>query len=316
MKVLHICSGNFEKSFEVSRVFVNELIDSLDKHEVDSDIFLIKGKGYWGYFISIIQLWGKLLRGKYDLIHAYYGLSGFVACMSINIPVIVSFLGSDVNNKKERRISRIAYKLSSYSIFVEKRLSERIKAKKSFSIIPFGVDINEFKPSGKTEARKILGFPESDKIIMFSSSFTRREKNYPLAANAIELTGMDVRVIELNKNYSKAEMSLLYNAADIFLMTSLNEGSPQTIKEAMSCNCPIVSTDVGDVKKVTGEMNGCYISQCEPNDVAQKIKSAFEFSNFHGRTNGRERIKELRLDKENIAESVVSVYKEVLGKNK
>ena len=77
------------------------------------------------------------------------------------------------------------------------------------------------------------------------------------------------------------------------ILTSFSEGSPQIIKESMACNCPIVSTDVGDVRDVIGETEGCYICSYDPKDVADKIKLALTYSEEKGRTNGRKRIIEL-----------------------
>ena len=99
------------------------------------------------------------------------------------------------------------------------------------------------------------------------------------------------------------------NAADALVLTSLWEGSPNVIKEAMACNLPIVSTDVGDVKEVIGDTEGCYITSYEPSDVAGKIKLALDFGK---RTNGREKIKHLEIN--TIAKRIIDVYNEVLQK--
>ena len=64
------------------------------------------------------------------------------------------------------------------------------------------------------------------------------------------------------------------------------EGSSNVIKEAMACNCPIVTTDAGDAKWVIGNTAGCYVSTFEPEDVADKIKQALSFSQKQGTTLG------------------------------
>ena len=83
------------------------------------------------------------------------------------------------------------------------------------------------------------------------------------------------------------------------------------IKEAMACNLPIVSTDVGDIKWVIGNIEGCYITTFDPKDVADKIKMAL---NFNKRTNGRDRIIELGLDSNTIAKRLISIYERVIKK--
>ena len=100
---------------------------------------------------------------------------------------------------------------------------------------------------------------------------------------------------------------------ELVILTSLWEGSPNVIKEAMACNCPIVSTNVGDVRWVIGDTEGCYITSFDPEDVAEKIKLALEFGK---RTNGRDRIIELGLDSETIAKRLIDIYSKVLEENK
>jgi teichuronic acid biosynthesis glycosyltransferase TuaC len=92
-------------------------------------------------------------------------------------------------------------------------------------------------------------------------------------------------------------------------MTSFNEGSPQFIKEAMVCGCPIVSTDVGDVSEIISQIEGCYLCSYDPCDVSQKIEKALSFNR---RTIGRQRIIDLELDSETIAGEIYEVYKKVL----
>jgi teichuronic acid biosynthesis glycosyltransferase TuaC len=96
-------------------------------------------------------------------------------------------------------------------------------------------------------------------------------------------------------------------------VTSFSEGSPLVIKEAMACNCTIVSTNVGDVEWVLGDTEGCYIAVFDAKDVAKKLKLAIEFREEHQYTNGRNRITELGLDSETIAGRIMEVYKKVIG---
>jgi glycosyltransferase involved in cell wall biosynthesis len=103
------------------------------------------------------------------------------------------------------------------------------------------------------------------------------------------------------------------NASDVLILSSLHEGSPNVIKEAMACNCPIVTTNVGDVKWVLDNTDGCYISSFDPKEYVEKIKLALEFSEKNGRTKGRDRIIELGLDSVTIAKKIINVYQKVLS---
>ena len=142
---------------------------------------------------------------------------------------------------------------------------------------------------------------------IYLTGYENERKNYALAKKAIALlTKYDVNLIEL-KGYKRDEVNQLLNACDLALLPSKSEGSPQFIKEAMACNCPIISTDVGDVKDVIKNTKGCYITSYIPADVANKIKMAL---NFGKRTEGRGQIE--HLDNRLIAARIVDVYKKIL----
>jgi teichuronic acid biosynthesis glycosyltransferase TuaC len=111
---------------------------------------------------------------------------------------------------------------------------------------------------------------------------------------------------------SQALLVDYYNASDVMVLPSYHEGSPNVIKEAMACNCPIVATDVGDVKWVLGDTEGCYIAGFEPDDFAEKLRLALGFAETKGKTSGRYRILELGLDSDTIAKKIVVVYESVL----
>lgn len=114
----------------------------------------------------------------------------------------------------------------------------------------------------------------------------------------------NVRLQELN-GFSREQVNWALNASDCLLMTSLNEGSPQVIKEAMLCGLPIVSVNVGDVEAVLGNLSGHYICSFAPKDVAEKLELAL---NFNQRTDGRKRIVELQLTNNLVAKRVLEIY--------
>ena len=104
--------------------------------------------------------------------------------------------------------------------------------------------------------------------------------------------------------FSREKVAVLLSASDLMLLPSLSEGSPQIVKEAMACNCPIVATDVGDIKEILGDTEGCYITKFDPIDLAEKITLAL---NFGKRTNGRVRME--NYDNKVIADKIFNIYK-------
>ena len=92
---------------------------------------------------------------------------------------------------------------------------------------------------------------------LFSSNFSNKVKNYQLAKKALKHLNKKIHLIEL-VGYNRDEVNILLNAVDFLLMTSISEGSPQIIKEAMACNCPIITTDVGDVTVARRSSGGAF----------------------------------------------------------
>ena len=94
-------------------------------------------------------------------------------------------------------------------------------------------------------------------------------------------------------NVPHKKTNLCYNAADVVVMTSLWEGSPNVIKESMACNCPVVSVNVGDVARTVGETDNCHITENRAEDIALAMKKVLS---SRRRAPGRNRIMELKLD--------------------
>lgn len=240
------------------------------------------------------------------MVHAHYGLSGLIACLQPFKSVVITFHGCDVNDTKTRWISKIAYKLCKHAIFVEAEMPAKLNATKKKSIIPCGVNTEIFKPLNKTEVRNQLNFSHTDKIVLFSSAFDVPVKNYALAKAACDkIEGL--KLIEL-KNYSREEVTLLLNAVDFLLLTSIREGSPQIIKEAMACNCPIVSTNVGDVAMRLKDIEQTYVCDSDATQISDKIKHILSYNK---RSNGRDRVFEQKLDLESVAKQINYIYKSI-----
>ena len=309
-KVLIVCSGT---SGQISP-FVRDQVVSLKKLGIEADFFAIKRRGALGYFHSYMQFLGILRERKYDLIHAHYGLSGLLSAMQWKVPCVITFHGSDINVIWVRPLSFLASRLSAYNIFVHPSQHSKLLASSRYAIIPCGVDLKTFFPLDRNSCRRKMKLEINRVYGLFSSGFSKEVKNYSLAKNAIDLLGIDINLIEL-KGYSREEVNLLMNAVDFLIVTSFSETGPVVVKEAMACNLPVVSTDVGDVRWVTRDLAGCYLTSFDPGDVAAKLKIAADFAKKDGRTRGRDRIIELGLDSEIVARRIWDVYESVLARN-
>lgn len=311
MRVLVVCSRrNYSPFTDYMAPFVYEQTKAIQSLGVDIQCFLVEG-GFKGYQSASKQI--KRIIGSFspDIVHAHFGLCGAIANLQRKVPVITTFHGSDINNSLLRLISSLAMVMSKASIVVSKPLYELSPFKKGIQIIPCGIDTGLLAPMDRTEARMKLGWDMDGKYILFSKEFHNKAKNYPLAKAAVECYNgrhANERPAELLEfiGYSREQVLWLYNAVDCVLMTSDNEGSPQFIKEAMACNCPIVSVDVGDVKDVISGTDGCYLAERDPENIADCLNAAI----LHGRTDGRQRILQ-DFGSEVIAKRVVDLYHKV-----
>lgn len=304
IKVLIVCSGNAGDAAS----FVKEQVRFLRKLGVVVDYFLIEGKGWLGYLTNYPALRRKIKSFQPSIVHAHYGMSGMLAVLQRKVPVIVTFHGSEINDGGfVKAVSMVAIRLSKYSIFVSKELAQKAKANKNSSVVSCGIDMESSVMMDKMECRNKLGFKLNEKYILFSSSFDIPIKNYKLAQKAIAHLG-NVKLIEL-KGYTREDVNLLMNACDLLLVTSINEGGPLVVKEAIACGCPVVSTDVGDVKEVLGDIDGCYITDFSAIEISKKIQLILDSGQ---RIESRNRIYKLELDAETVAKKIFSIYSKIL----
>lgn len=292
--------------------FVLEQMDALQNEGIELDTYGIVGKGLIGYLRNISGIRRKIRDYQPDLIHSHYGLSGLCANLQRKVPVVTTYHGSDVHSGGWiLKLSQIAMRLSAYNIFVSKKMLEMSEYQNSNAcVLSCGIDLNTIQEMPRDMAREQLGLDKEQDIGLFSGAFDNNIKNYPFAKAAVDKLG-DVKLIEL-KGYSREEVNLLMNACDFQLTTSFRESGPLVVKEAMACGTPIVSVDVGDVREVIGDTEGCYISERNSDDIAKKIQMALAFK---GKTNGRQRIIDLGLSNDLVAKKLIHVYDNVL-KNK
>lgn len=325
MKVLFVCSGNV-KGFDVVP-FIKEQGDSLERLGVKVHYFPVKGKGPGGYLKASLKLRSYLKENHFDLIHAHFILSGCTAVLAAGrTPVVLSLMGSDAygNYVGENRALLSSRYLTLLTLLIQpfvkaiiskaSNIERYVYMKRKSYIIPNGIDTSKFKPSAVDYSSELALNPKKKKVLFLGSKNNVR-KNLTLVQNAISY--LDLKDIEIVNPYPVPHDAIpkYLNSVNVLVVSSYMEGSPNVVKEAMSCNCPIVATDVGDVRWVLGETDGCYIASFKPEDYAAKLREALKFSETLGRTQGQQRIRELGLDSENVARRVVEIYKTVLRKN-
>jgi glycosyltransferase involved in cell wall biosynthesis len=239
-------------------------------------------------------------------------------------PVIVSYCGSDLlgellsgflrkwiagygviaSLKATRRASGIVVKSKNLQDALPKDV-DRSKVR----IIPNGVDLDRFRPLDQDECRRQLGWSGNGLHILFPTNAGDPRKRFDLAKAAVELasrSGIQAEMHQL-RGVPHEEVPIWLNASDVVLLTSLHEGSPNVIKEALACNIPVVSVDVGDVRERIEGIEGCYLAAPEPHDLAAKLQMVHASSR---RVASRMKMQELSLER--VALQLMEFYSEVL----
>ena len=300
--------------------FVQAQMESLRPLGVEFEVLFIQGReSRWNYARAAFDLRRRLKAKPYDLIHAHFGLSGWVARCQFSIPIVVSFMGDDVLGRFKRN-GRISFygRFLQASSFVLARLVSAVIVKSremkstlrlaSAHVIPNGVDLNLFQPMHRDAARHTLGLDPRKKFVLFPYNPDEERKRFDLIEAAVNRGRADIPELEILhvRGVPGDRMPLYMNAADVLVLASLAEGSPNAVKEAMAVNLPVVTVDVGDAADLIGATDGCWLVPREIGAIATKI---VEVCRRGTRTRGREWI--ARLSMESVAAQIVEIYARV-----
>jgi teichuronic acid biosynthesis glycosyltransferase TuaC len=289
--------------------FVQDQVEALRKEGVDIDVFLVNGrKNKINYVWGIFRFWAKILTHRYDLIHAHYFYSGIIGRIQYLLPVVLTHHGPEVFMTWERYPARMITPFMDKIILVSPEQKRRMGCERAV-IIPCGVNFEQFKPVPRDEARRQLNLPLDKKLVLWAGEYFRPIKRYDIVKAAIAKAKEKDPSIELVLLSGRPHdaVPLYMNACDCLLLVSDGEGSPMVIKEAMTCNLPIVAFPTGDVADVVEGTEGCYLCTQDIDNVAEKLCLALKTPR---RSNGRERVS--YMEKGNIARKIIGVYQDLL----
>lgn len=259
---------------------------------------------------------------KPEAIHAHFGtVTGLFSSTLSRRPLVITFRGSDLNpdptvswirDRLGKLFSQLSVLRASRVICVSEQLRSRLwwQAWKAV-VLTNGVDLSLFSPSDQSAAREALGLGVEDRIVLFNAGSSPAIKRLDLAREvAARLVRQDssVRLLVLDGSQCHEQVPAYMNASDCLLITSDFEGSPTIVKEALACNLPIVSVDVGDVRE---RVRGVHPTRIVPRDIDSLARAVAEILSDRRRSNGRDAI--APLSEPEIARKLNDLYRNILG---
>lgn len=293
--------------------FLNQQIAALERRGVSIDRLTVPGhvsasesRRVTDYLRFAPQVLREARNG-YDLVHAHYGLTAPMALAQRRLPVVLTLWGSDVNGPVAP-LSRFCARRCDEVIVMSEAMARDLGS--DYTVIPFGIDLDTFRPRDHERARERVGWADDEHHVLFPYSPDRVVKNYPRAKRVV--AAVDDRLdrpvkLQVVHGVDHERVPTYMNAADALLLTSKSEGSPTSVKEAMACNLPVVSLDVGDVRQ---RLTGVEPSRVVTTDSGL-VRGLVDALEHDGRSNGREAAS--AVSQEATIDRVLDSYARALG---
>jgi glycosyltransferase involved in cell wall biosynthesis len=243
--------------------FIAEQVEAIRAHPrvASADVLFLDGRASKLNYLRGINATRRHARGgRYDLIHAHHGLAGAVATARSTLPVVVTYHGGDLNYfPVQHRLSRLAARRAALNICVSREGMTLLGSPALH--VPCGIDTATFAPLDRGVQRARRGVPEGALALLFPGRPDRPEKGYDrFAATLAVLAARGHTLHELRlERTPRAEVPGLMSAADVMLLTSVAEGAPITVMEALAAGLPVVATDVGDVAEMLRDAPNCHV---------------------------------------------------------
>jgi glycosyltransferase involved in cell wall biosynthesis len=280
MKVLWV--HNFNPNKLSSGVFIYAIIPELEKLGVSIDLFYAGNlRSPFNIVKSILYL--KKKSKGYDIVHAQYGsVCAFVTSFIVK-PKIVTIRGNDwaVHNETlsflffHTRIARLLTLISlnkfDNAIPVSNRLKNDLQKyfrKQIEFSMPSPIDLSVWKPHKK----KYVNFSKY-KVLFVGLNPNDPIKRFELANEVIDIVNSRIGQVELSvaSDIPYSKMPQFVSQHHAILCLSETEGWPNSVKEALACNVPFVSTDVSDLNEIALIEHSCKVCSLDPIEIAESL---------------------------------------------
>jgi teichuronic acid biosynthesis glycosyltransferase TuaC len=274
---------------------------------------------------NYVKAWREVRRrlgaGGYSLVHAQWGQSG-VTALPKQVPLVITFRGNDLEGivgpdgrytnvgRVQTLVAQFAARQADARIVVSDSLGRRLGGL-PYEVIPSGLDLEVFHPHSRQGARQRLGLSPTHRYVLFAASPTNPRKRHCLAKSAVDrLPKTHQAELLVSEGVRHSDIPLYMSAADALILTSMHEGSPNVVKEALACDLPVVSVDTGDVRERIQPVEGCVLCEEETSEaLAAGLMRVFDRD---ARVRGREAVADL--DETLLTRRVISIYQAALAR--
>ncbi len=321
--VLFVIPGGGQGS---SMIFARRQARSLASAGVELRVFCLGSRTSPRRLLSeFARFRAELAEWEPSVVHAQFGTvtALFCALACGSIPLVITYRGSDLNWPPRCLgwpgrlraacgcvFSQLAALKARRIVCVSRQLRDRLWWRREKAIVlPSGVDPETFKPAPRLLARRRLGWSAADRIVLFNAGQDPRVKGLTLARDAVERARRGVRPLRmeiLDGQVPPERLPDMMNAADCLLLTSVSEGSPTVVQEALASNLPIVSVDVGDVVERLQDASESRVAAADPDVLARALIGILDPPR---RSNGRTRLGECA--SASIVQALKKIYREL-----
>ncbi len=235
--------------------FVYDQVEALrDLPDVEIELFAFGGGGVRSYPKAARELRQRYKHDSFDVVHAHFGLTAWVSFVLRGMPHAVTLHGTDLHHPRSRKITLEALPFVDLIGVTSEELKRSVPGRfqKKVEVLPCGVDLDRFAPIDRAAARLELGLDMTKPYLLFPADPARPEKRFDRAKQL----SRDVELLTLG-DVDPKRVPLYVNAANAVLVTSDRESFGLAALEALACNVPVLSTNVGVAPEALAGIDGC-----------------------------------------------------------